>query len=200
MKSKNFGNKIGRILLALSFIAGIGLVSSTAVQAQRDRDRRDQDQDYQRNQDRNYRRDRDRNRDNRRDRDYDRNRDNRRNDQYGRNGGYGNGGYGNGGYGNGGYGGYGGYNQVAMNQGYQDGLYTGSNDAQRGQNYDPQRSHFYRNGHGNNGNYGNNGRYGNGSGSSQTYRQGFLRGYDEGFRRYGGNRRNNGNYSRRWPF
>ncbi len=35
MKSMNFGNKIGRILLALSFIAGIGLVSSTAVQAQR---------------------------------------------------------------------------------------------------------------------------------------------------------------------
>src|SRR5437667_201794 len=82
--------------------------------------------------------------------------------------------------------------------GIQDGLYTGSNDAQRGQNYNPQRSHFYRNGHGNNGNYGNNGRYGNGS--SQAYRQGFLRGYDEGFRRYGGNRRNNGNYGRRWPF
>src|SRR5713226_7103901 len=191
MKSNNFRNKIGRIFLALSFIAGIGLESSSAVQAQWDRDR-----DYRRNQDRDYRRDRDRDRD----RDGDRNRDYRRNDQYGRNGGYGNGGYGNGGYGNGGYGGYGGYNQVAMNQGYQDGLYTGSNDAQRGQNYDPQRSHFYRNGHGNNGNYGNNGRYGNGNGYSQTYRQGFLRGYDEGFRRYGGNRRNNGNYGRRWPF
>ncbi len=196
MKSNNFRNKIGRIFLALSFIAGIGLVSSSAVQAQWDRDR-----DYRRNQDRDYRRDRDRDRD----RDGDRNRDYRRNDQYGRNGGYGNGGYGNGGYGNGGYGnggygGYGGYNQVAMNQGYQDGLYTGSNDAQRGQGYNPQRSHFYRNGHSDNGYYGNNGRYGNGSGSSQAYRQGFLRGYDEGFRRYGGNRRNNGNYGRRWPF
>src|SRR5216683_968941 len=86
---------------------------------------------------------------------------------------------------------YGNVYQIAANQGYQDGLYTGSNDAQRGQNYNPQRSHFYRNGHGNNGNYGNNGRYGNGS--SQAYRQGFLRCYDEGFRRYGGNRRNNGN-------
>lgn len=154
MKSNNFRNKIGRVLLALSFIAGIGLVSSTAVQAQRDRDGRNQD----------------------------RNRDNRRNDQNGRNGGYGN-------YGN----------QGAVNQGYQDGLYTGSNDAQRGQNYNPQRSHFYRNGHGDNGNYGNNGRYGNGYGYAQAYRDGFLRGYDEGFRRYGGNRRN-GNYGRRWPF
>src|SRR6266852_6707630 len=95
MKSNNFRNKIGRIFLALSFIAGIGLVSSSAVQAQWDRDR-----DYRRNQDRDYRRDRDRDRD----RDGDRNRDDRRNDQYGRNGGYGNGGYGNGGYGNGGYG------------------------------------------------------------------------------------------------
>src|SRR5712691_8684912 len=119
MKSNNFTNRIGRLLLALSFIAGIGLVSSTAVQAQggRERDPRDRDQ--------NYRRDQDRNRDNRRDRDYDRNRDNRRNDQYGRNGG---GGYGN----NGGYGGYG--NQGAVNQGYQDGLYTGSNDEQSGKN------------------------------------------------------------------
>jgi hypothetical protein len=165
MKSNNFRSKIGRVLLALSFIASIGLVSSTAVQAQRDRDRRDQDRDYQRNQDRNYRRDQDRNR------------DNRRNDQYGRNGNYGN-------YGN----------QGAVNQGYQDGLYTGANDAQRGQSYDPQRSHFYRNGHGDNGNYGNRG------GNSQAYRSGFLRGYDAGFQRYGGNRRNNGNYGRRWPF
>ena len=173
MKSNNFRNRIGKVLLALSFIAGIGLVSSTAVQAQWDRDRdnrRNQDRDYRRDQDRNYRRDQDRNR------------DNRRNDQYGRNGGYG------------------GYNnQGAVNQGYRDGLYTGSNDAQRGQSYDPQRSHFYRNGHGDNGNYGNNGRYGNGYGQ-QAYRDGFLRGYDEGFRRYGGNRRNNGNYGRRWPF
>src|SRR5437870_1179002 len=101
MKSDYLRNKIGRILLALSFIAGIGLVSSTAVQAQWNRDR---DRDY-----RNDRRDRDR--------DYNRNRDNRRNDQYGRNGGYGNGGYGNGGYGNGGYGGYGNISQVAINQG-----------------------------------------------------------------------------------
>ena len=167
MKSHYLKNKIGRVLLALSFIAGIGMVSSTAVQAQWDRDR-----DYRRDQDRDYRRDRDR--------------DYRRNDQYGRNGGYGNGGY----------------NQGAVNQGYRDGFYTGSNDAQRGQNYNPQRSHFYRNGHGSYGGYGNNGRYGGGYQYEQAYRDGFLRGYDEGYRRNGGyNRgRNNGNYGRRWPF
>lgn len=179
MKSHYLRKHFGRILLAFSFIAGVGLMSDTAVQAQG------------RNRDRDYRRD------DRRDRDWDyrRSRD-RRDDQYSRNGGYNNGGYNNGvynngRYGNGGYGGYGNVSQAAINQGYQDGLYTGSNDAQRGQNYNPQRSHFYRNGHGDNGNYG----YGGGYRFQQAYRDGFLRGYDAGFRRYGGgynNRRNSG--------
>src|ERR1043165_9275712 len=110
-----------------------------------------------------------------RDRDYRRDRDR---DDYRRNGNYGN------------------YNQIAFNQGYQDGIYTGSNDGQRGQNYNPQRSHFYRNGHGDNGGYG---RYGNSYQFQQAYRQGFLRGYDEGFRRNNYSRRRNGNYGR-WPF
>src|SRR3989442_463328 len=77
MKSNNLRNRIGRILLALSFLVSIGLVSSTAVQAQWNRDR---DRDNRRDQNRDYRRDR---RD--RDGDYDRDRDYRRNDQYGRN-------------------------------------------------------------------------------------------------------------------
>jgi hypothetical protein len=191
MKSNYLRNKIGRILLGLSFIAGIGLVSTNAVQAQWGRDR---DRDYRQDRERDNRRDR---RD--RDRDYDRDRNDRRNDEYDRNGGYRNDGYNNGRYGNGGYGGYGNVSQAAMNQGYQDGLYTGSSDAQRGQNYDPRRSHFYRNGHGDNGNYG----YG-GYQSQQAYRDGFLQGYDAGFRRYGGgrynNRRTNGNYGIRFPW
>ncbi|PYL52426.1 MAG: hypothetical protein DMF29_10895 [Verrucomicrobia bacterium] len=96
MKSDYFSNRIGKILLVLSFLVGVGLVSTSAVQAQ-----------YRRDQDPNYRRDRDR--------DYDRDQDRRyRRDD--RNGGYGN------------------VYQIAANQGYQDGLYTGSNDAQRGQN------------------------------------------------------------------
>jgi hypothetical protein len=167
MKSHYLSNKIGRILLAFSFIAGIGLMSSAAVQAQRPWDR---DQDSQDQRDRNYRRNRD----------YDRDRDYNRNGQYSRN-----------------RGGYGNASQIALNQGYQDGLYTGSSDAQRGQNYNPQRSHFYRNGHGNSGGYN-----GNGYQYQQAYRNGFLRGYDEGFRRNGGynrNRRSNGNYGR-FPF
>src|ERR1051326_9221436 len=85
---------------------------------------------------------RDRDRDSRRDRDDDRHR--RRNDSWRRR---------NGGYGN--------YSQMAYQQGYQDGLYTGQNDGRRGQSYNPQRSHFYRNGHGNGGGYyGKNGRIG----------------------------------------
>jgi hypothetical protein len=95
----------------------------------------------------------------------------------------------------------GGYNnayQIAANQGYQDGLYTGSSDGQKGQNYNPQRSHFYRNGHSDNGGYG---RYGNSYQFQQAYRDGFLRGYQAGYQRYGGyNRRNNGRSNNRWPF
>ena len=191
MKSNNLRNKIGRISLALAFLVSVGLASSPVVQAQwprdRDQDRRDRDR-----RDRDYRRDRgrdeDRDGDRDEDRDYRRNDQYRRNDRYGRDGGYG------------GYGGYGNVYQVALNQGFQDGLYTGSSDAQRGQNYDPQRSHFYRNGHGDNRRYGG---YGNNNYQyQQAYRNGFLRGYDQGFQRYGGynnNRRRNGNYGR-FPF
>jgi hypothetical protein len=196
MKSDYLRNKLGRILLAGSLLAGIGLASGTAVQAQRP---------WERNQNRNDRSER--NRDYRRNRDYNRNDDYRRtdnvyrrndnvyrrndnvyrrNDQYNRNGGYG------------GYGGYGGstnIQQVAINQGLQDGLYTGSRDAQRGQSYNPQRSHFYKNGHGDNGGYGsvvNSYQY------EQAYRNGFVRGYDQGFRRNSGY--NNGNSGRRYPW
>ena len=125
MKSHYLRSKTGRILLALFFLAGIGMVSTASAQT------------WPYGQDP-YRRD-------------------RRDDRSGR-------------------GGYGNEYQIAANQGYQDGLYTGSNDAQRRQSYNPQRSHYYRNA------------------SSQAFRDGFLRGYDEGFRRYGGYR--GGGYSR----
>jgi hypothetical protein len=119
---------------------------------------------------------RDRDRDYRRNRDYDRDRG-YRNDRYNQN-----------------------INQIALNDGHRDGVYTGQRDAQRGQSYNPQRSHFYRNGHGDNGRYSNNGRYGGGYRYEQVYRQGFLRGYDQGFRQYArSNNRRNGNNGR-WPF
>ena len=69
-----------------------------------------------------------------------------------------------------------------MNQGYQYGLNTGASDAQRGQSYSPQRSRYYRNA------------------SSQAFRQGFVRGYDQGYRQYAGydnGRYGNGRYGGR---
>lgn len=53
-------------------------------------------------------------------------------------------------------------------QGYQDGLKTGSNDARRRQSYDPDRSHYFKDA-----GFGN---------FSSDYREGFLRGYSDGFR------------------
>src|SRR5437762_3653666 len=153
MNSHHLRNKVGRLFLGLAFFAGVGIASSTAVQAQ---------WQWPSNQDP-YR-----------------NRDNRRDDRNGR---------------------YGNISQIAMNQGYQDGINTGSRDGQRRQNYDPQRSHFYRNGHGDNGGYG---RMDNTYQFQQAYRAGFMRGYNEGYQRYGGNNRrnNNGRYGngRNWPF
>lgn len=152
MKSHYLSSKVGRILLALSFLVGVGMVSTASAQYWPNNN----------NQDPYYRQ-------------------NRRDDRWGRNGGYNN------------------AYQIAANQGYQDGLYTGSNDAQRRQNYNPQRSHFYRNGGSNNnsiwGGYGRNSSYQ----YQQAYRQGFLQGYNDGYQRYGGYRRNNGRYNR-FPF
>ena len=57
--------------------------------------------------------------------------------------------------------------QTAENQGYKDGLKTGADDARRGKSNDPERSHYFLNA-----GFGNFG---------ETYRDGFLRGYSEGF-------------------
>ena len=147
MNSHYLRNKVGRILLGLAFVAGIGIASSTAVQAQYRQWPYGQDT---------YR-----------------NRDSRRDGRFGN------------------------VFQIAINQGYQDGLNTGSRDAERRQNFNPQRSHFYRNGHGDNGGLG---RIDDSYQFQQAYRTGFLRGYQEGYRRYGGyNRGNDGRYGR-WPF
>ncbi|MFL6283767.1 MAG: hypothetical protein ACJ74Q_11565 [Pyrinomonadaceae bacterium] len=64
-------------------------------------------------------------------------------------------------------------------RGYGDGLYTGANDAQRGQSYDPQSSHFYKRGGG-----GSLFSIGRSGAARQDYRECFLRGYEEGFRNY----------------
>ena len=76
------------------------------------------------------------------------------------------------------YGRYGGYgNQYELNRGYQQGIETGSSDAQRRQSYDPQRSKHWRNAR------------------TQEFREGFARGYDEGYRRYAYNNGRYGNNS-----
>jgi hypothetical protein len=162
MTTINYRSKVGGALLVLSLLFGIGIMSGMTAQAQgahngewqrRDRNRnnnRDQDQVWQRNQNRND--DRYQNRI-RRDVRYDR--DNR----YGNNGSYNN------------------SSQIALNQGYQAGLNTGASDAQRGQSYSPQRSHYYK------------------DASSLQFRNGFVQGYNAGYRQYGGYN-NNGDYRR----
>jgi hypothetical protein len=74
-----------------------------------------------------------------------------------------------------------GYNNQQIQQGFQYGVNTGANDAQRRQSYSPQRSRYYR------------------DASTQAFREGFVRGYDQGYRQYAesygdGRYRNNGSY------
>ena len=61
-----------------------------------------------------------------------------------------------------------GSSESAYDQGYRDGLKTGSNDARRRQSYNPERSHYFRDAG-----------FGNYSGE---YRDGFDHGYEQGFR------------------
>lgn len=157
--------RIGGVILTLAAIFGGMAATSTTADAQWRNDdrrysRRDRDDD-----DRKWRRNRDR-RDDRRARRNDR-RD-RRDDRYGR---YGNGRYGNGDYRNSRYGNRGYNSNGELNRGYQQGIETGASDGQRGQSYSPQRSRHYRNA------------------STQAFREGFVRGYDQGYRQYSGNGR-----------
>ena len=69
---------------------------------------------------------------------------------------------------------YGGYNNQQLQQGFQYGVSTGASDAQRRQSYSPQRSRYYR------------------DASTQAFREGFVRGYDQGYRQYAGNYGNGG--------
>src|SRR6476659_5895160 len=145
--------------LLLAFFVVFGIATIGSSTAQA------QYPDYRRDRDPDYRRHRDR--DYRQDRDDRYRRNDRYDDRYGYNNNY----------------------QVAQQQGYSYGLSTGAADAQRGQNFDPQRSHFWKNGtDGYNSRYGNRGQY------KQVFRDAFVQGYREGYQRYGGyNRRGNNN-------
>jgi hypothetical protein len=187
MKSTHLKNKVGGFWLPVFVLFSIALFSGATVQAQYRNDG-----SYERGQRERYRRgNRGQSQECRRDqRQNQSRRDNRgrrndryddayyRNGQYGRNDGYGNyGGYSrDAGYGNYGGGGYNNGYRVEQDQGYQAGLNTGTSDAERGQSYNPQRSHYYK------------------DASSQAFRDGFLQGYEQGYRQYGGY--NNGRYRR----
>jgi len=114
----------------------------------------------------------------RRDDRYERNdRYDRRNDRYGnRNYGYG--------------------YENARQQGYSYGMNVGAADAQRGQSYNPQRSHYWKDASaGYNSSYGNRGQY------RQIFRDAFEQGYRDGFQRYGGyNRGRRGSIFNRFPW
>jgi hypothetical protein len=71
--------------------------------------------------------------------------------------------------GNGGY-----NNNNEVQQGYQHGLSVGSSDAYNRQSYSAERSRYYRNS------------------SSQAFRQGFVRGYDQGYRQQAASMGNGG--------
>ena len=82
--------------------------------------------------------------------------------------------------------------EAAQQQGYSYGMNVGAADAQRGQSYNPQRSHYWRDGSdGYNSSYGNRGQY------RQIFRDAFEQGYRDGYQRYGNNRR--GRFGIRWP-
>ena len=171
MKLAYSSKRIGGYLLALFLLFGIITVASSSAQAQYPWG---YEQDRQSNRDRDYRRDRDRQSD--RDRDYRRDRD-RRDDRYrGRNG-------------------YGYGDENARQQGYSYGMNVGAADAQRGQNYDPQRSHYWRDAtYGYNSSYGNRGQY------KQVFRSAFEQGYRDGYGRYGNNRRGRSSNRFPWPW
>ena len=80
--------------------------------------------------------------------------------------------------------------RIAQDRGYQDGLDTGTDDARRGQSFNPERSHYYKNA-----TYGYNSSFGSKNAYKRAYRDGFERGYSDGYRRYGGY--NRGGYHRR---
>ena len=87
----------------------------------------------------------------------------------------------------------------ARQQGYSYGMNVGAADAQRGQSYNPQRSHYWKDGDaGYSSSYGNRGQY------RQIFRSAFEQGYREGYQQYGGrgryDRRNNSRWGRIWPY
>lgn len=177
MKS-NLMKRVFAAAFSFALLIGAGSLVTTTAQAQdrgRDRnwqrdsdDRRDNDRNRDWNRDSNWRRQQierqrqiERERELARQREWARNRS-YRSYPYGYGGGYG--GYGN--YG----GGYGGQANYEVQRGYRDGLDRGQEDARDRRSPNPNNSSHFRSG-------------------NSAYRSGFVRGYQEGYRQYGGYRR-----------
>jgi hypothetical protein len=88
-----------------------------------------------------------------------------------------------------------GYNAVAYDNGYRDGVEKGREDAGDRDSYDPVRHSRYRSA-----DRGYNSRYGTKEQYKLTYRDGFEAGYAEGYRQNGGRSSSSNNGALRWPF
>ncbi|MDQ3820430.1 MAG: hypothetical protein M3362_22495 [Acidobacteriota bacterium] len=158
MRSIDLKGAIGKVLLGFFLLFGIGIMSSTRVQAQ-----------WQDNRDRYDRRDRDR------DRDYDR--DQNRDWQRDRNGRWNRRGRNNDGYGN--YGGSYELRQTALNAGYNEGQKAGRDDGRSRRRYDPSSKSEYRKA-----SKDYNSRLGDRYTYQQYFREAFEHGYSDGYNGY----------------
>jgi hypothetical protein len=84
------------------------------------------------------------------------------------------------------------YGNVAFDNGYNDGLDKGREDARDRDSYDPNRHRWYRNA-----DRGYEGRYGQKDWYREVYRDGFLSGYNQAYRGSGSRR---GGFDFPWPF
>jgi hypothetical protein len=168
MNRQRLKKVVAGLVMALSLVFITGIISTPEAQAQR-RDRRwDRDRDDRRDNNRNSswerRRQIERARawERARQRERERERNAYRNRSYRNYPYYGN----NGGY----YGRYGGYNNSELERGYRNGLKEGRDDAEDRDSFNPSRHSSFRDG-------------------NPSYRQGFARGYEQGYRQYASYRR-----------
>jgi hypothetical protein len=83
--------------------------------------------------------------------------------------------------------------RVAQDYGYRDGINQGAEDARDRDRYAPDRASNYKKA-----TNGYNSDYRNKEGYKQAYRDAFVRGYDEGYNRYGYNNNRNNRNNRRY--
>ena len=164
MMTKNLQRKIKNSVLVLSLAFGFLMVSGVTAKAQYN------DDDY-------YRREQQRQRQEERRERQEQRRQNQNDGYYGNNGGYNrnDGYYGNNGYNN--------VYRIAQQNGYNDGLRKGEEDARERHNNPTGTSEYKHATNGYNSSYGNKDAY------KQAYRQAFLQGFDEGQSRYYNNNR-----------